>query len=99
MHRYKPHQYSVYIMASKSGTLYIGVTNTIERRTLEHKRGLVEGFSKTYGCTRLVYCEFYQWIQEAIGREKQLKGWNRKKKEALIRTQNSKWKDLAEEWK
>lgn len=86
-------------MASKSGTLYIGVTNNLQRRAQEHKLGLVEGFSKMYECKKLVYCEYYQWVQEAIAREKQLKRWTRKRKEELIKTQNPQWKDLAEDWK
>jgi putative endonuclease len=84
-------------MASKTGTLYLGVTNNIQRRTEEHRRGVITGFSKTYGCTKLVYVEDYQDVKEAISREKQLKKWSRKKKECLIRQQNPTWGDLGEE--
>lgn len=92
------HNYYVYILASASGTLYIGVTNNLERRISEHKLGLFEGFSKKYGCKKLVYYENYSDIHQAIAREKILKGWLRKKKEDLIKTVNPKWKDLSEEW-
>jgi putative endonuclease len=78
------YQFWVYIMASHSGTLYIGVTGSIEQRVQQHKSGLVEGFAKQYGCSRLVYYEGYDEISRAIGREKQLKGWRRSKKIALI---------------
>ena len=70
----------VYIMASRSGTLYIGVTNDITRRTYEHKHGLVAGFIGKYQVHRLVYVEVFDAAHEAIGREKQLKGWSRQKK-------------------
>jgi len=88
-------QYFVYIMASRSGTLYIGVTNDLVRRVYEHKRGLFEGFSKKYGCTRLVYFEETEDVTSVIEREKALKGWLRKKKEELIRTMNPGWIDLS----
>jgi putative endonuclease len=85
-------------MSSKYGVLYIGVTNDLARRISEHKLGIFAGFSKKYNCHNLVYYENYQDIQQAITREKQLKGWIRKKKENLIKTINPKWKDLSEEW-
>ena len=88
----------VYIVASKSGTLYIGITNDIERRIAEHKSGEFEGFTKRYGCDRLVYYEQFQNVLHAISREKQLKGWRREKKIALIETLNPRWQDLAEHW-
>jgi putative endonuclease len=91
-------EYCVYIIASLSGTLYIGVTNDLVRRISEHKQGLVEGFSKKYGCKRLVYYENYRNIKEAISREKHLKKWNRLKKQLLIKTINPAWRDLSEEW-
>lgn len=93
----RKHLYTVYIMASYSGTLYIGVTNNIARRVWEHKMKLIDGFTKKYGCTRLVYYEEFQYIDKAIAREKQLKKWTRKKKEYLIKTLNPEWKDLLEE--
>ncbi len=85
-------------MASHSGTLYVGVTNTIERRAYEHKRSLVEGFSKTYGCPRLVYVECHGDIREAIAREKQIKKWRREKKVFLIEKMNTQWRDLSMDW-
>lgn len=88
-------EYWVYIMASRSGTLYIGVTNNLERRVYEHKKKLIQGFSSKYNCDRLVFAENYDWVKHAIEREKQLKSWNRKKKEWLIGLENPLWKDLA----
>jgi putative endonuclease len=85
-----------YIMGSPSGTLYIGVTSNFDTRILQHRNGTFEGFSKTYGCTRLLYSEKYDDIRTAIAREKQLKGWRRQKKLDLIRTSNPDFKDLAE---
>lgn len=71
-------EYFVYLLASKrNGTLYIGITNDLTRRTLEHKHGLVPGFTKKYGVNILVYFESFDRIEDAIAREKQLKGWNR----------------------
>lgn len=90
-----------YIMGSHTGTLYIGVTSDLDNRIREHKNGAHEGFSKKYGCTRLLYYEKYDDIRTAIAREKQLKGWRREKKLNLIRTLNPEFKDLAEklDWK
>lgn len=85
-------------MASESGTLYIGMTNNLERRVSEHKQGLVEGFTKKYNCNRLIYYENYSDVNESILREKQLKKWNRTKKENLIKKLNPQWKDLSLEW-
>ncbi len=88
----------VYIMASgRNGTLYIGVTNNIYRRTWEHKLGLNEGFTWRYGVHRLVYYEEHDRISEAIIREKQLKKWKRRWKLRLIESVNPDWKDLEEE--
>jgi putative endonuclease len=88
----------VYIMASLSGTLYIGITNYIEKRVNDHKEGLVNGFSKRYRCTRLVYYESFDDVRTAISREKQLKGWRREKKIALIEKSNPRWQDFSENW-
>jgi putative endonuclease len=85
-------------MGSHTGTLYTGVTSDLNTRVKQHKNGTFEGFSKNYGCTRLLYYEEYDDIRTAIGREKQLKGWRREKKLALIRTLNPELKDLAEKW-
>lgn len=90
--------YHIYIMASVTGTLYIGVTNNLQRRIFEHKQNTVEGFSKKYSCHKLVYYEQYNDVKDAISREKQLKRWRREKKESLIRTINSSWKDLSLEF-
>ena len=92
------HQYCVYILTSRSGTLYIGVTNNICRRMCEHKSGQFDGFSSKYHCTRLVHLEGFDDIRNAIAREKQLKGWRREKKIALIEKHNPRWQDLAETW-
>jgi putative endonuclease len=85
-----------YILGSNSGTLYIGVTSEFNTRIRQHKNGTFEGFSKKYGCTKLLYYEWFQDIRNAIAREKQLKGWRREKKLDLIRTTNPEFKDLAE---
>jgi putative endonuclease len=93
----KDREYFVYIVFIRSGTLYIGKTNSIYR-ALEHKRGEVEGFASRYHCDRLVYYESFDDVHNAIGREKQLKGWSRVKKIALIESKNPRWEDLAEKW-
>lgn len=94
----KEQEYFVYIMCSNSGTLYIGMTNSIYRRALQHKRGEIEGFAAKYHCTRLVHYESFDDVRNAIDREKQLKRWVRKKKIALIDSGNPRWADLAEHW-
>jgi putative endonuclease len=94
----KDREYFVYIVCSRSGTLYIGMTNSIYRRALEHKRGEIEGFASKYHCDRLVHYESFDDVHKAIGREKQLKGWTRAKKIALIESRNLRWQDLAETW-
>ena len=87
--------YYVYILASRrNGTLYIGVTNNLERRVSEHQQGLVEGFTKKYRVHHLVYYETTSDISAALQREKQLKKWNRKWKLELIEKKNPDWKDL-----
>ena len=91
------HEYWIYIMSSSSGRLYTGVTGDLGTRVQEHKLGLVEGFSKKYGCTRLVYYEGYDEVTRAIGREKQIKGWRRSKNIALIEKISPRWADLAEQ--
>jgi putative endonuclease len=88
--------YFVYIMTNKSGTLYTGVTNNLERRVSEHKNHLIVGFTTRYKITKLVYFEETDDIIVAIEREKQIKGWNRKKKIALIESMNPDWQDLSE---
>ena len=93
-------QYFIYILASKkNGTLYIGVTNSIERRIEEHKIKLnPDCFTAKYNVTSLVYYETFQYIEDAIQREKQLKKWNRQWKINLIEEENKDWKDLSEGW-
>jgi putative endonuclease len=86
----------VYILASKSGVLYIGVTNRLTRRTIEHRQKLVDGFTKKYNVTRLVHWQRFGEIGAAIAREKQIKGWLCSKKVALIESTNPGWIDLAE---
>ena len=91
-------KYWVYIVASHSGTLYIGMTNNLYVRVQQHKSGEIEGFSSQYKCNRLAYWESFDDVLKAINREKQLKGWRREKKVALIETMNPRWEDLAEKW-
>lgn len=92
-------QYFVYMMTNRWKTvLYTGVTNDLERRAWEHKSKAVPGFTKQYNCDRLVYFESFDRIEQAITREKQIKGWIRAKKNALINSTNPEWKDLAAEW-
>ena len=90
--------YYVYIMASRSRTLYTGVTNNLERRVPQHKLKLLPGFTAHYRIDRLVYFEHHGDIREAIRREKQIKGWTRAKKLALIKPMNPGWCDLSEGW-
>jgi putative endonuclease len=90
--------YFTYIVASRSLTLYVGVTGDQQKRVFEHKQKLHEGFSATYNCNRLVWFEEFGEVGEAIEREKQLKGWRREKKIALIERLNPTWMDLAEQW-
>ena len=88
-------QYYTYILANNSDTtLYIGVTNDLERRVAEHRSGTIPGFTQKYNCHKLVYFESFSVVEQAIAREKQLKKWSRAKKYALIDTQNKERKDL-----
>jgi putative endonuclease len=91
-------KYWIYIVASRSGTLYIGMTNNLYVRVMQHKSGEIEGFSCEYKCNRLVYWESFDDVRKAINREKQLKGWRREKKIVLIESMNPHWEDLAEKW-
>jgi putative endonuclease len=91
-------QYYIYIMTNRSRTLYTGVTNNLYRRVYEHKNKLIDGFAKKYNITKLVWYEVTSDINSAIAREKQIKGWLRKKKIALFESMNPDWKDLSEEW-
>ena len=85
-------------MASRSKTLYAGITDDMYRRALEHKSGTIEGFTKRYRINRLVYFEVFKYVNNAIRREKQIKGWDRAKRLALIESMNPTWLDLAEGW-
>ena len=91
--------YYVYILANwNDSVLYIGVTNDLERRLYEHKNHLAEGFTKRYNVDKLVYFESTSDVRSAIEREKQLKGWTRAKKNALVSKQNPNWCDLSLDW-
>ena len=90
--------YFTYIIASRSHTLYIGVTGNLQERVFQHKWRDHAGFSAKYNCDRLVWFERYQDVTRAIAREKQLKGWRRSKKIALIEAANPAWIDLSREW-
>ncbi len=90
--------FAVYIMASKSRRLYTGMTNNLRNRVFQHKNDLLEGFTKQYKIHRLVYFENYSQVLNAIDREKEIKGWRREKKIALIESVNPTWEDLADHW-
>jgi len=87
-----------YIMASNSGTLYVGMTNNIKNRVYQHKHHLIPGFTDKYNIENLLYIETFPDALSAINREKQLKSWSRKKKINLIDSKNPTWTDLAENW-
>ena len=88
------HRYFVYIVASRSRALYIGVTNDLLRRVSEHRQGAADCFTAKYRIHRLVYFERFQYVGNAISREKQLKGWLRSRKVELISASNPTWEDL-----
>lgn len=90
----KEYCFYVYIMASSSGTIYIGFTNNLLRRAFEHKDGKIKGFTQKYSCNKLVYYEQYNDIYTAMNREKEIKKWRREKKQNLIKTVNPHWNDL-----
>ncbi len=93
----KSHDYFVYMLASKrNGTLYVGVTNNLERRVWEHRNGYIKGFTSRYNVHRLVWFEHFSDVTEAIAREKRLKKWNRAWKLRLIEAGNPNWQDLYE---
>jgi putative endonuclease len=95
----KIHEYYVYIITNTYNTvLYIGVTSDLQSRVNEHKQKIYKGFSAKYECNKLVYFEEYQWIQDAIAREKQLKAGSRQKKIDLIVAENPSWNDLSADW-
>ena len=93
-------QYYIYIITNKTNrVLYTGVTNDLERRLYEHKEKLVEGFTRKYNVNKLVFYEICADIESAIAREKQIKGWLRRKKVALVESVNPEWRDLSLDWK
>ena len=91
-------KFYVYIMASKTGTLYVGMTNNIKRRVYEHKHHLIPGFTDKYKVERLLHVETVNDPISAIKREKQIKAWRREKKVSLIDSINPQWKDLSQDW-
>ena len=91
-------QYFVYMLTSNSGTLYVGMTNDLHRRVYQHKHKIILGFTARYNVNRLVYFEIFKEPKQAIAREKQIKGWVRRKKIALIEEGNPTWRDLSEDW-
>ena len=91
-------RYFVYIMASRSLTLYTGVTGDMYHRALQHKAGEIEGFTKKYRINRLVYYETFKYVNNALAREKQIKAWTRAMRLTLIKTMNPAWQDLADGW-
>jgi putative endonuclease len=91
-------EYWVYILANFHHTLYIGVTSDLQARVYQHKNHVLPGFTSRYGIHRLVYFESTNDVEAALSREKQLKGWRRSKKVALIETANAQWDDLAASW-
>ena len=91
-------EYFVYIMTNKSRTLYTGVTGDLKKRVYQHKNKLVEGFTRKYNLRVLVYYEITSNIHAALAREKQIKGWLRKRKIELIESMNPEWRDLSEGW-
>ena len=91
-------EFHVYILTNKSRTLYTGVTGDLERRVFQHKQGQGSAFTSKYKIDQLVYFESCPNILDAISREKQIKGWLRKKKIALIESVNPTWEDLSVDW-
>ena len=90
--------YWVYFMTNRSGTLYIGLTGNLARRVYEHRHRLIPGFTSRYRIDRLIHVEPYADLRDAIAREKQLKGWRRDRKLAVIAQEKPDWRDLGEEW-
>jgi len=88
-------RYFIYILTNKSGTLYIGITSNLEKRIYEHRNKLVSGFTQKYNINKLIYIEEYNSAIEAISREKQLKGWTRKRKMQLIKSINENFAELG----
>ena len=94
------YHYYVYILASqRNGTLYVGMTNDLERRVYEHKNGIIKVFTEKYKVHKLVYYEYFDYVNDAIIMEKRIKEWQRKWKLNLIEKENPNWRDLSEDWK
>jgi putative endonuclease len=96
--RTRERYFFTYILGSLSGTFYVGFTSDMETRSIQHKEGIYEGFTKKYGVDRLLYYETFDDPRRGIAREKQLKGWSRAKKTVLIEKVNPEWKDMSRQW-
>jgi putative endonuclease len=94
----RSHNYYVHIVASPSRTLYVGVTNDLERRGWQHRHRMLGGFAARYDIARLVWFEWFTRIDDAIAAEKRIKGWSWDKKLALIEAENPHWWDLSRDW-
>ena len=94
----KEHRYAAYIVSNATKLLYIGMSRDLRHRMWQHKNKEFEGFTSNWTVCRLVYYEIFEHVTDAIRREKQWKGWSRKKKIALIESKNLNWHDLSEEW-
>ena len=90
--------YYVYILANRYRTIYVGMTNDLQRRLFEHKQRLAPGFTSRYGIDRLVHVEVGSDVYGMRSRERQIKGWTRRKKITLIEERNPEWRDLSEDW-
>jgi len=91
-------RYYVYVLSSKSRVIYVGVTGFLTARVLQHKARETDGFTRRYHVDRLVYYEVFRYVNNAIARETEIKGWRREKKVALIEATNPLWDDLAADW-
>jgi putative endonuclease len=91
-------RFYVYVLSSKSRRTYVGMTNSLFRRIMQHKSGEQDGFTKRYNINRLVYFESFRYVNNCIAREKQIKSWSRAKKVSLISSLNPTWEDLAADW-
>ena len=92
-------QFCVYIMVNwNNEVMYVGLTGNLEGRSRQHKKKLIEGFTKKYNVTKLVYYETYESVIDAIHREKQIKRWRREKKDKLVNLLNPEWEDLSDDW-
>lgn len=91
--------YYVYIVCNwNNNVIYVGMTNNLYRRINEHKNKIIKGFTEKYNCNKLVYYEYFNDVNSAIIREKEIKKWRREKKNLIIEKQNPEWNDLSEDW-